>query len=218
MAKLFFLSGFFSGKTVFFSDFFSGKTCFFSYFFIGYNPSNLYMFGIKSKWKGFTLIYTYIYIYIYIYVVFHILQKSDVFNHYTSKVLFQLILPRFATLKGMQLHVGKARPFQESLEFVGVSRLMRRVGINIFQLDSSCTVGRAFMLATHAMVCFQRRPFWCAAWRKWGNIWYKNLQHDDHNMHIRFQFDESDDATSWCCSEGRTSNFPWFRSSLEHSA
>ena len=58
--KTVFLSDFFSGKTVFFSDFFSGKTCFFSYFFIGCNPSNLYMFGIKSKWKGFTLIYIYI--------------------------------------------------------------------------------------------------------------------------------------------------------------
>ena len=90
-----------------------------------------------------------------IYIVFYILQKSDVFNHYTSKVLFQLILPRFATLKGMQLHVGKARLFEESLEFVGVSRLMRRVGINFFQLDSSCTVGRVFMLATHATVCLK---------------------------------------------------------------
>ena len=90
-----------------------------------------------------------------IYIVFYILQKSDVFNHYTSKVLFQLILPRFAPLKGMQLHVGKARLFEESLEIVGVSRLMRRVGINFFQLDSSCTVGRVFMLATHATVCLK---------------------------------------------------------------
>ena len=86
--------------------------------------------------------------------------------------------------KGMQLHVGKARLFEESLEIVGVSRLMRRVGINIFQLDSSCTVGRAFMLATHAMVCFQGRPCWCAAWRKWGNIWYKNLQHDEYDSNL----------------------------------
>ena len=41
---------------IFLSYIFSGKK-------VGCNPSNLYMFGIKSTWKSFTLIYKYIYTY-----------------------------------------------------------------------------------------------------------------------------------------------------------
>ena len=100
----------------------------------------------------------------------------SIITHLKSKVLSSWSI--FATLGGMQLHAGKAR-------FPGIVgddwsfQFDAKSWHQLLQLANSCTVGRVFMLAPHATVCFQRRSFWFAAWRKLGKIWYNIVQHDE---------------------------------------
>ncbi len=112
-------------------------------------------------------------------VIYHIfdhicifyINHSYVFNHYRSKVL-----------SSWSIKICHSWRHAASRWEGAFSRNRLQFPVWCEELASTFATGQQLhgWKSVHVSTsCFQRRPFWFAAWRKLGKIWYNIVEHDE---------------------------------------